>query len=219
MKSSWEKTVTKSLYHFDRNRIDPRYDTVVGLGYIDPEAWRDDINKIVESSTAATWASRGYKQQDTAIPNAELESEHYDLVKVGADPDIIISNIGWELPASLKQIADNFALADSMNRVHVQLPGQVWNRHIDKLEKFNPANPKDVMRIMIQLTDWQPGQFWEFGNFQYRGWRAGDVITFDWQNVPHCTANAGHHPRITLQLTGVITDATKRFLGLIKKWG
>lgn len=219
MKSSWESTVQKSRYHFDRNRIDPRYDTVVGLGYIDPEAWRDDIDSVIADSQSTTWASRGYKTKDAAIPAPDLEAEHYDLVRVGADPDMIISNMTWALPTSLKAIADNFSLQNSMNRIHVQLPGQVWNRHIDKLEKFSPNNSKDVMRIMIQLTDWQPGQFWEFGNFNYRNWRAGDVITFDWENVPHCTANAGHHPRVTLQLTGIATDATRRFLGLIRKWG
>ena len=65
---------------------------------------------------------------------------------------------------------------------------------------------------MIQLTDWQPGQFWEFGNYHWNQWTAGDVVTFDWQNMPHSTANAGHHPRVTLQLTGVKTSDTYDFL-------
>jgi hypothetical protein len=47
-------------------------------------------------------------------------------------------------------------------------------------------------------------------------WRAGDVTTFDWQNLPHSTANAGHNPRITLQITGVITDKTKEFLQVLQ---
>ena len=41
---------------------------------------------------------------------------------------------------------------------------------------------------------------------------AGEVTTFDWANVPHSTANAGHHPRVTFQLTGVKTDKTIKFL-------
>jgi hypothetical protein len=43
------------------------------------------------------------------------------------------------------------------------------------------------------------------------------VTTFDWQNVPHSTANAGFHPRVTLQITGIITDKTKQFLKELKK--
>lgn len=219
MKSSWDSTVLKSRYHFDRTRRDPRWDTVIGLGWIDPEAWHADLANIVDNSQEATWATRGYRQQDAAIPREELEAEENDLRRVGADPDMAISNIGWTLPPSLRDITDNFALDNAMHRLHVQMPGQVWTRHIDKLDKFSPDSADQVMRIMIQLTDWQPGQFWEFGNYHWQGWRAGEVVTFDWQNVPHCTANAGHRPRITLQLTGRRTAATERYLGLIKNWG
>ena len=219
MTSSWQQTVAKSRYHFDRHRLDPRWDTVTGLGWIDPEQWRDDIENIINSSTAATWATRGYKEPGVDIPSADLAAEQNDLARIGADPVMIISNIGWELPRSLREITADFALANEMNRLHVQLPGQVWTRHIDKLDKFCPEDPSRVMRIMIQLTDWQPGQFWEFGNYQYRGWRAGDVTTFDWRNVPHCTANAGHQPRVTLQLTGVRTAGTEKYLELIKNLG
>jgi hypothetical protein len=219
MTSSWQQTVAKSRYHFNRHRLDPRWDTVTGLGWIDPEQWRDDIENIINSSTAATWATRGYKEKDREIPSEDLAAEENDLARIGADSAMTISNIGWELPRSLREITADFALANEMNRLHVQLPGQVWTRHIDKLDKFCPEDPSRVMRIMIQLTDWQPGQFWEFGNYQYRGWRAGDVTTFDWRNVPHCTANAGHQPRVTLQLTGVRTAGTEKYLELIKNLG
>ena len=47
-------------------------------------------------------------------------------------------------------------------------------------------------------------------------WHAGDVHTFDWQNIPHSTANAGHGPRITLQITGVETDKTRDFLRILR---
>lgn len=68
------------------------------------------------------------------------------------------------------------------------------------------------MRIFIQLTDWRPGQFWEFGNYHWNQWRAGEIITFDWENMPHCTANAGYDPRVTFQLTGIRTEKTTEFL-------
>jgi len=219
MTSSWQRTVATSRYHFDRTRQDPRWDTVIGLGWLDPEAWRDDITEIIKHSRPATWETRGYKQPGVDIPSEDLTAEQNDLRTIGADPDMTISNIGWELPRSLKEIADDFSLENAMNRLHVQWPGQVWTRHIDKLDKFCPDTPSRVMRVMIQLTDWQPGQFWEFGNYQYRGWRAGDVTTFDWRNVPHCTANAGHQPRVTLQLTGARTAGTEKYLELIKNLG
>jgi len=75
-----------------------------------------------------------------------------------------------------------------------------------------PIDPQQVMRIMIHLTDWQPGHFWNYGNYMWSGWKAGNTSTFDWINVPHSTANAGHVPRATLQITGVKTKKTDEFL-------
>jgi hypothetical protein len=69
-----------------------------------------------------------------------------------------------------------------------------------------------VLRVQIQLTDWESGQFWSYGNYCHSRWRAGEVTTFDWQNLPHATANASHHPRVTLQVTGVRTPATDQYL-------
>jgi hypothetical protein len=103
-----------------------------------------------------------------------------------------------------------------MARIHVQTPGQVWNLHLDKLEKWMPADPTQVVRYFVQLTDWQPGHFWSYGNYMWSGWQAGDVSTFDWLNVPHSTANAGHTPRATLQVTGIKTSATNKFLNTLK---
>jgi hypothetical protein len=48
-------------------------------------------------------------------------------------------------------------------------------------------------------------------------WAAGEVTTFDWLNVPHCTANAGLSPRVTLQITGIRTKQTEDFLRILNK--
>ena len=81
-----------------------------------------------------------------------------------------------------------------------------------------PEEPWKIMRVMIALNDWEPGHFWSYGNYQYQQWRAGDVTTFDWQNIPHCTANAGHNPRLTFQLTGVMTEKTTAFINRLKRF-
>ena len=131
--------------------------------------------------------------------------------------DLPISHLTWRIPESLQRISDAFALDNCMNRIHVQRPGEVWNLHIDKLQKWDPDHPEMVMRIMIQLTDWQPGQFWQYGNYNYSQWRAGDVTTFDWANIPHSTANAGFMPRVTFQLTGIRTAATLDYLAQLPR--
>jgi hypothetical protein len=215
MKSSWDYTKAQSQYHFDSTIMDPAYDTVIRLGRISP-TWDTDLADIVSKSKPATWATRGYKGEGVEVPSADLEAERHDIERVGADPDMIITHLNWVIPDSLQKISDLFGLDDCMNRIHVQRPGEVWNLHIDKLQKWCLEDPSRIMRIMIQLTDWQPGQFWAYGNYHYNQWRAGDVTTFDWANVPHSTANAGHHPRVTFQITGVRTATTDKFLEELK---
>jgi hypothetical protein len=215
MKSSWDSTKQTSAYHFDPTAQDSRWDTVVGLGRFAP-VWQSELEQIVANSEPATWATRGYKGKNVSPPPEDHVAETYDLERVGVDPDKPITHLNWDIPPVLQRVSDLFALEDTMNRIHVQRPGEVWNLHIDKLQKWCPEDPNQVMRIMIQLTDWQPGQFWEYGNYHYNQWRAGDVTTFDWQNVPHSTANAGHHPRVTFQITGVATTQTQKFLQTLK---
>jgi hypothetical protein len=214
MKSSWDHTRAHSTYHFDSTQVDAPQDVFQHLGTL-AETWQQDLPAIIEHSRPATWETRGYKGEGVPPPREDLIAEEYDIERVGADPKMIITNLNWKIPDSLKNISKQFALDDCMERIHVQWPGQVWNLHIDKLYKWCPEDPSRVMRIFIQLTDWQPGQFWEYGNHHWNQWRAGDVSTFDWANIPHSTANAGHHPRVTFQLTGIKTAETLDFLAAL----
>jgi hypothetical protein len=211
MQSSWDETRAHSRYHFDPTRMDPLYDTVTHLGQFAP-CWDAELESIIAESKPATWATRGYKGKDMPPPREDLAAEEYDLERIGADTDMTVSNIGWNISPVLQRISNLFGLDDTMNRLHVQWPGQVWTMHIDKLQKWSPEDPDQVMRVMIQLTDWQPGHFWSYGNYIHQGWQAGEVTTFDWRNVPHSTANAGHVPRVTFQITGVVTEQTRNFL-------
>jgi hypothetical protein len=209
--SSWDKLREKSTYHFDSVKIDRPGDMVIALGYIEPN-WDNELQQILADAKPANWETRGFKGEGVFVPKPELEEEEYDLERVGVDPKVVITDLAWRLGPKLQAIADAFGLEDCMSRIHVQRPGQLWHLHIDKLYKWCPEDPGRVGRYFVQLTDWQPGQFWEYGNYHWNQWRAGDVSTFDWANIPHSTANAGHHPRVTLQLTGVKTAKTHDFL-------
>jgi hypothetical protein len=216
MKSNWEISRLKSNYHFDNRRIDRPESVMTYLGHIEP-TWLADLKDIVANARPATWATRGYKGEGIEAPPEELEKEEYDLTANGMPVDLPITHLTWRIPESLQRISDGFALADCMDRIHVQRPGEVWNLHLDKLYKWDPEHPEQIMRIMIQLTDWQPGQFWAYGNYNYSQWRAGDVTTFDWANIPHATANAGFDPRVTFQLTGIRTAATMDYLAALPR--
>jgi hypothetical protein len=214
-KSSWDFTKSRSTYHFDSTVKDAQESVLTHLGHIAP-TWTADIANIIENAKPATWETRGYKGEGVLPPREDLIAEEYDISRVGADPKMIITHLNWSIPESLKTVTAAFGLDDCMERIHVQRPGEVWNLHMDKLQKWSPEDPSRVGRYFVQLTDWQPGQFWEYGNYHWNQWRAGDVSTFDWANMPHSTANAGHHPRVTFQLTGVITERTRRFLASLQ---
>ena len=215
MKSNWEESKNRSRYHFDSQRRDQAHEVIEHLGRVAP-IWLDDINEIVANSKPATWETRGYKGEGVLPPREDLQAEEYDLAQAGMATDTVITHLNWQLPPSLQFLSEQFGLDDAMYRIHVQQPGEVWNLHIDKLQKWCPEDPSRVLRVFVQLTDWQPGQFWEYGNYHWNQWRAGDVSTFDWANVPHSTANAGYHARVTLQLTGVKTQKTEDFLHVLR---
>lgn len=215
MKSSWTETKLNSKYHFDTTVVDGRFDSVVQLGKINP-VWTRDIEKIIDDSRPSTWRTRGNPEDPLKRDTDEFIQEEYDLDRIGIGKNHIVSNISHTIPDSLLPAINLFALEKCSSRLHVQYPGQVWNLHIDKLQKWNPEDPSKVVRILIHLTDWQPGHFWSYGNIVHTGWRSGDITSFDWQNTPHSTANAGHTPRITLQITGVKTEKTNIYLHQLK---
>lgn len=210
--SAWELTKQRSNYHFDNFRLDPEVDKVTFLGNIAP-FWQSELDEIVKLAKPKTWRTRG---QGADRPAEEYDQEEYDLEQQGYGKDYVVSDLTWEVPETLNKIGLWFGMDNSKMRLHVQRPGQIWNLHLDKLEKWNPADPSQVMRVMIALNDWEPGHFFSYGNHVHTQWHAGDVTTFDWQNLPHSTANAGHVPRVTLQLTGVVTDKTRDFLRVLR---
>ena len=42
--------------------------------------------------------------------------------------------------------------------------------------------------------------------------KAGDVVWFDWANIPHSTANTGPWPRTIAKITGKQTTKYKKLL-------
>lgn len=211
--SNWDYTVSRSNYHFT-DKKDSLGDYFSVHGVIDSN-WSSELKILNELARPMNWANR----KNTCGRNGEtpkfLEAEENDLANAGADPKMTLVRIIDDFSSlpMLKDVADSFGLEKAKYRIHIQRTGDVFNRHIDTLDQIFPDdNVEDIIRIGIMLADWKPGQFYCYGNYTYEGWKAGEVHTFDWFNVPHCTANAGYDPRITLQLTGIKTEQTKQRL-------
>lgn len=193
-------------YHFDSEIMDARWDTIIPLGNLQFTLAKQEIDTLIGVSEAIACELGKYGK-------AEIDtSKSY----ASRDPKYVINNMTYKIPKILQKVGDSFGLESTESRVHVQLPGQVWNLHIDKLQKWVKDKPQDVMRFIIHLSDWEPGHFWNYGNYSHSHWRYGDVHTFDWQQVPHCTANAGLYPRLTLQVTGLATEQTRHWLQTLK---
>lgn len=207
MESNWDIQRSKSAYHFDNRTIDPRWDCVKGIGKFTGN-WDLEVANAIETARAATWRTRS----KSGKPGKLVNEEEYDLVNVGADPDMVFGHLEYKLQPIFEQMARMIGLDNAESRVHVQWPGQVFIKHIDKLEKWAPDNPDSVARFMIMLTDWEQGHFNSYGNYIHQFWKAGDIHTFEWKHVPHSSANAGHTPRVSLLTTGIITDQTRAFL-------
>lgn len=218
--SNWEWTVAHSEYHFDDSIQDKPGDWFDVLGKFDnPKLWQTERDALVEASKPVNWATRKYFG-DTDDESPMLAQEEYDIAQGGGDPKVLmLTNIvdDWSKFTTLYKMMDYFGLevggaSGAKKRAHVQLTGQMFNLHIDKLWDRCPEDPERVARITIMLDDWQPGQFYMYGNYVYSHWRAGEAHIFDWANAPHATANASNVPRATLQVTGLKTDRTREIL-------
>ena len=80
---------------------------------------------------------------------------------------------------------------------------------------YPDSDPANIVKLVVMLEDWRPGQFYIYGTSTYTHWQAGDVHWFDWANTPHSTANASHYPRYSVNIMGLRTNKTD--LDIFKK--
>ena len=222
----YEEAKSLSAYHFDKTRMDPRYDTVVGLGSFSGD-WSDEVADMVERATPVSMAIRGnnvqtkYHDPDyhkgTPVKNIKygFEKEFFEKTDMDYDNYKILNKTAEWGPKCQKMI-DAFCFADPQwHTVHVQMIGQVFPYHIDVFHRRNTiaeVDPSLILRVMVMLTDWEPGHFYGYGNYNYSGWKAGDFHTFSHKDTPHYTANANFKPRVSMLLTGIKTPETEKFL-------
>lgn len=206
---------TNSKYHFDNTKVDQPGEWFNILGCFTDYSWHDDLTRVKNNLRPICWST-----MTTTLgrnrPNPLAESQELDIIRGGGDPKMTLVDINDQLddyPAFQKMI-QYFGLNQARPRFHAQHTGQVFNYHIDTFYTAWPGIPRDqLIRIGIMLEDWQPGQFYIFGNRIYDRWKAGEAHWFKWEDVPHGTANASSYPRYTLQVTGIRTDLTDEILG------
>ena len=221
-KSNCEWTKDHSKYHFNNSIIDQEGDWFQVLGrFANPSRWKEERDRLVENSVKAiNWENRKfYGNRDDKSPMPE--QEEFDITQGGGNPKkLMLTNMSeqFEDYPILTAMKDYFGLKGNDDelkvRSHVQLTGQMFNYHIDKL--WDRGDPEEVCRITIFLDDWTPGQFYLYGNCVYDRWSAGEAHIFDWPNVPHATANASNYPRPAIQITGLKSDRTRSIINYVQ---
>jgi hypothetical protein len=211
--SSWQWTVDHSQYHFDKWHQDKPGEWFNVLGRFAGD-WSKELADIESKAAPMNWETRKFYGKDDLRYSPMLEQEERDIAAVGGDPKMTITHMYDELAdyPLLSEMAAYFDIQEPKVRIHVQKLGDMFNLHIDKLWERDPENPENVIRMTVMLSDWEPGQFYMYGNFIYDRWHAGDVHIFDWPNVPHATANASRKIRSTLQITGLKSARTRELL-------
>jgi len=230
--SAWEFSKKTSRYHFRTDIIDPRWDCVQGLGRFVGD-WTQELEQAEANAQEVNIGNRryaydkDYKSDSTkgykssTVGHAEVKEskgEHNDVEKSGGDTKRTIFRTQHDLSPTFQRMVDMIGLDQTESRIHVQFPTECFVGHVDRFHWNYPnEDPYNMMRIQIMLKDWQQGHFFQFGNFPYQQWRAGDMSTFEWRHVPHYTANCGMTTRVTLFTTGVITEKTRKFLANAKE--
>ena len=90
-----------------------------------------------------------------------------------------------------------------------QYPGQFLPWHEDTYvgfrQEFNVPNDVDVTRYSVFLEDWHWGHYFAAGNNIMHQWKQGDFIELK-PKMHHVTCNAGMFPKLTMTITGTVTE-------------
>lgn len=217
--SNWDYIKnTFSNYHFDKWKFDEEGDwfDVLGRFELDPNM-ENILTNMEEESKKMGWndlttmaVHPGFPGGQSPLHNLEEHDRRASGI-TGEFTQIVPEAEMCEIP-EIQGLATYWKLKRLRTRIHVQMPGQTFIQHIDKLWHRNPADPTKVLRIMVALRDYEPGQIITYGNAVYSRWRAGDISTFDTLNVPHASVNLSRAPRPFLVITGVRTEETDEIL-------
>ena len=201
--SRWEFTKNRSRWHFDTTKPpDQGIDSYTHVCRFNTD-FSNAIAECLPRAKVSSWGTRNNFNKDIAnqgLYSASAEEE--DLIRAGADPSAAVFNrTAAEDVELFQKISECLGMSDSMIKFHNQTTGQMLHTHID--------NFAIMRRFAVMLADWQLGQIFQLGNANFTGWRAGDCITWEWQDMPHSTANMGWWDRPMLQITGYVTDKTQ----------
>jgi|TARA_R110002074_G_C12238487_1_gene638989 hypothetical protein len=207
MKTNWELGKELSNYHFDKSVKDTDSVQICGRFIGD---WKDELENAYNTIFDVTWSNR-WSDLGKKDPRGDLsENELADIINAGGNPDQPMYQGSYDIGPVMQKMIDALGMENSRHKLHIQYTGELVSMHMDK--HYDVAGGIEARRFLIALEDWEPGQFMVFGNQICERWTAGDIITWEWQDIPHATANASLHKRPMLAVTGIVTEKTQVIL-------
>lgn len=210
----WNSRRKASNWHFDPELDDTNHPGIIMNPIRFEGDWADEISNTQFTESACLDLSQylvrvGYQEYLNLDVPADIEGK-----RATVDPAI---------HPKIQKIVDSFKLRDPYAQIIYQKPGEMFPLHIDVLCTYGvdscQINSMDDIeldmtrtRLFVTLDDWRWGQFLVMGNYNWTQWKAGDVMWFDWHDMPHASANAGHFPRPMLKLTGFKTPEFEQVL-------
>jgi hypothetical protein len=204
---SWnQKSIDKSIWHFDPNIKDER-DGTYKVPVKFSSDWEADIEKarklLLEAEDKGDdikfWNTLGYKSISVPDTTRRLDINSFPKFKSVVEALGIVQSD--EYPILMKLIN--------------QKPGQYMPFHMDTFKTYGSDNSTSfvdkVVRFSVALTDWNFGQLWFFGNAVWTQWKVGDCVHWH-STMAHGTVNIGHSERLFLQITGIPSDKTMQII-------
>ncbi|GAB4018598.1 MAG: hypothetical protein Fur0010_19870 [Bdellovibrio sp.] len=204
-KSKWEYIKSFSRWHFDKWKVE---DPAPFKVFMNIEGdWKAELEKLQYEINVGldNYVFKGAKGDGL------IEKDFRDW---GYKEDMCQYQRTYNVPEIFVKMAEQLHLYKPDIRIHRQMPGMVAPIHADAycshpdIDCDPSKHVGEMRRFIIQLTDWDWGHFWNFGNTPWVQWKAGDVVYFESRDVVHCTANAGKEPRVTMIVTGWMTEKT-----------
>ena len=200
---SWNHYLdSKSSYHFDKFKDDTNIEGIrTNLSFRWKHNIMDEVLPFVREK------SRNIHPNDIAVLHAAWWL-HQNEVR-GMDHVGFKEMVKPEKHPTLKKITDWFEWEGEVQPIIMEKNvGNFEPYHVDTMDGHPSGyGIKKLVRIIIHLQDWVPGQFMLWGNQNVQQWKAGDSISYD-PNIPHGTANASRYRRYSLRITGIPSDKT-----------
>lgn len=213
-----------NLFHYDLKKTQKEFITVSNQC---PD-FSVELNNIKENIDLVKheWNNQSIEQIEEVVKASGetnldiMRGQKNDKLNAGYDPETPMYRVKQCNNSSVfYELAKQIGLENSCARAHVQFPGEVTIFHTDIFSpshEFLPDTIKNipeekighdngVRRILIALEDWCWGQTIMFGAQSWSQWKAGDIAYWNY-GVPHCAANMGYIPRISVSITGLATD-------------